>query len=184
MRAARIVTVALLVAACRGSEVTVIPAGDLPADVFASPPPTPSPPTEAQLPAVGTVYLVEEGRLVRTTRSLSQASTLSEALMTALLEPPAEGARRSAIPAATRLIEVEVTGGVATINLSQEFEQGGAGRSLALRVAQVVYTLTEDQRVQAVLFTIEGSPIPVVGASENLIGRPVTRDDYAEFLPH
>lgn len=170
-------------AGCRGPAVTVIPESDLPGDVYASPPPTPT--NEPRLPATGSVYLVDAGRLAPLVRSLPDASSLPEALLEALLQaPPEPEGLTSAIPPDTRLIEVEVTGDVATVNLSQEFERGGAGRSLALRVAQVVFTLTEDAEVKSVLFTVEGQRAAVVGGDvRTTLERPVTRKDYARFAP-
>jgi spore germination protein GerM len=72
---------------------------------------------------------------------------------------------------------------VATVDLTQEFKRGAAGRTLALRVAQVVYTLTEDITILSVVFNFEGTHAPVISDSGRVLERPVGRKDYAGFAP-
>lgn len=174
----------VLLTGCRGPAVTVIPKSELPEDVY-SPTPSPSPTPGEEPPRTGTVYLVRKGRLIEVPlRELPPAPTLSEALLAALLEGPPEGIRAtSAIPPGTRAIDVGVVGTVATVNLSREFMQGAARRTLAIRVAQIVYTLTEDPEIVSVVFAFEGTPAPVIGGDERVLERPVGRMDYARFAP-
>ena len=173
---------AALLPACRSDEgVTVIPRSDLPASIYA-PSPTPTPP--ATIPESGLIYLAEGGRLAPAGRHLERnASSLAEALLLTLLSV-AEA--RTAIPPDTRLLGVGVVGGVATVDLSQEFEQGGPASTLALRVAQIVYTVTEDDSVRRVLILIEGESPPIVAGDARTIiegGRPVGRADYTQLGP-
>ena len=172
------VMAAALLAACGGPSLTIIPASDLPADVYGSPAPRPP----GEVPSVGAVYMVQDGRLFPMTVSLPEAPSHPEALLLALLgRTPVRG--HSAIPTETRLIALSLEGSVATADLSDEFESSAPGKALALRVAQVVYTLTEAPSVQAVLFSIEGTPAAVIASGDQVVSRPVTRADYDRFSP-
>jgi hypothetical protein len=172
----------ILLSACRGpATVTVIPESQLPEDVY-SPTPSPSPTEGREIFRTGTVYMVKKGRLIGISRELPSAPTRPEALLAALFEGPPAGSR-SAIPTDARAIDVVATGNAATVDLSQEFKRGAAGRTLALRVAQVVYTLTEDTTIVSVLFNFEGTLAPVINASGRILERPVGRKDYADFAP-
>jgi len=173
----------VLLTGCRGPAVTVIPKSELPQDVY-SPRPSPSPTVGQELLRTGTVYMVSKGRLIGVSRKLPSAPSQLEALLAALLEGPPEGVRAaSAIPPGTRAIDVGVVGSVATVDLSQEFKRGAARRTLVIRVAQIVYTLTEDPEVLSVVFAFEGTPAPVISGDERVLERPVGRMDYARFAP-
>lgn len=173
----------MILTGCRGPAVTVIPKSRLPEDVYSARP-SPSP-TNGEGPLrTGTVYMVRKGRLIDVSRELPSATTRSEALLAALLEgPPAECRATSAIPSDARAIDVVAAGNVATVDLSQEFRRGAAGRTLALRVAQIVYTLTEDSNILSVVFAFEGTQAPVISAGGRVLERPVGRKDYAGFAP-
>jgi hypothetical protein len=176
------VTCLILLTACRGpAAVTVIPDSELPDNIY-SPTPSPSPTEGQEIFRTGTVYMVRKGRLIGVSRELPSAPTRPEALLAALFEGPPAGSR-SAIPSDARAIDVVATGNVATVDLSQEFKRGAAGRTLALRVAQIVYTLTEDTTIVSVLFNFEGTLGPVISASGRILERPVGRKDYADFAP-
>ncbi len=178
--------VLLALTACRGPEVTLIPEANLPEDLYESPNPAPSPTNGHEPVRRGTVYMVRKGRLIGVTRKLPSAPSRPEALLAAVLQEPPEGARAtSAIPPGTRALDVGVVSGVATVNLSQEFTRGAARETLALRVAQIVYTLTEDPNVVSVVFAFEGTPTPVITGDARVPDRPlpVGRRDYARFAP-
>lgn len=170
---------ALTLAACGGPAVSVLPESELPGDVYGSP----QPESLTDLPDNTVVYLVHEGRLVAAARQLPpEAPSLPVAAMDALLQGRS-GVWRTAIPEGTRVLSVDLEGVVATVNLSDEFEHSAPGGRLALRVAQVVYTLTETPQVGAVRFEIEGSPTAVPIARGRVVLRPVTRADYQRFAP-
>lgn len=180
MRRLPVALVALLLAgACRSEGLTLLSEGDLPADVYESPRPTPVE-TPEELPEQGTVYLVRGERLQPALRSLQGvADSLPEALMLALIPPPAARRVTTAIPADTRLNEVRVEGQVATVDLSSEFEGAGPRPLQALRIAQVVYTLTQEGTdITAVRLAIDGIPQQLT-----VPDRPVTRTDYGQFAP-
>ena len=135
-----------------------------------------------------------------------------KAAMKALLAGPSAKERapkwpiKTLIPAGTKLLGIEISGGLATVDLSAEFASlspddvwGGGSYSLHGRVAQVVYTLTQFTTVDRVTFKLDGKPVKVLfgmpdpesGASEAIaMDKPVTRatdrDHYSyrdHFLP-
>jgi hypothetical protein len=166
-------------AACRSPGVTILRGPELPSDVYGPPQPTPTPGED--LPKRGDVWLVKNERLkeVENRPLAGVAQSEAEALLLALLQGPV-GLRglSTEIPGDTRFNSLEVEEGVATVDLSENFELG-ADRSLAMRVAQVVYTLTEDPVVDSVQFSFEGVRRSVIGPGGRLILGSVTRSDYS-----
>jgi Sporulation and spore germination len=173
-----IVAAVLLGAACRPEGVSLVSESDLPADVYGSPRPSPSPPLQ-EIPQEGTVFLVKGERLHPQTETLQEpVQTIEEALLVALLGARPQGQNvATEIPRRTRLNGVDIAGTVATVDLSSEFGTG-PGQSLTLRIAQVVYTLTQDSGILGVRFELDGAPEPVVEPD-----RPVNRADFGQFAP-
>ena len=89
----------------------------------------------------------------------------------------------SAIPADTLLLGLTIQDGLATIDLSREFEVGGGSFNILSRLAQVVYTLTAFPTVDEVLFHLDGQPVDVFSGEGVVLDGPVDRDDYATILP-
>ena len=176
-----VVVVAVLIgtSACQQPDVTILRGPELPPDVYGPPEPTPT--ASADLPTQGDVWLVRNGRLREVRNRVFQgvARSEAEALLLALFQGPS-GLRGfdTEIPPDTSINAVEVRDRIALVDLSDDF-QLGSSRSLAMRAAQVVYTLTEDPQVDQVEFSFEGVPRPVLGASREPLARPVLRSDYA-----
>lgn len=89
----------------------------------------------------------------------------------------------TAIPDGTRLLGVSVKTGVATVDLSTEFDSDGATASMRYRLAQVVYTLTQFTTVRSVVFQVEGQTVTVFGSTGIVLAGPVERADYYDQLP-
>jgi sporulation and spore germination protein/putative VirB-like lipoprotein len=175
---------AILLAGCARQGLTLLPEADLPGDVYGPPQPAPEP---EQIPANGRIFLVERAHLVPARVTLQPvADSLAEALLVALFPPGPQGSRSSTeIPDGTRLNAVDVAGGVATVDVSGDFERAAPPRSQALRIAQVVYTLTDEGTgIGGVRFEIDGVPQEAIGGAQlgTILG-PVTRGDYADFAP-
>ena len=170
-----------LLGSCARREVTLIPESELPREVYASVEPTP---TTSPVPKVGTIFLLKKGRLSRDDVQLQPVGSLPEALLFALLQQDPT-AIDTAIPVGTRLNDLEVDNTVATVDLSGDFEQAAPPRSQALRIAQVVYTLTDETTgITGVEFEIDGVPQEAIGGvTLSRIPRPVTRTDYQQFAP-
>lgn len=125
--------------------------------------------------------------LVPVLREVEPHDVLSNA-MTALLAGPssAESGDRtitSAIPDGSRLLGLDIADGVASVDLSHEFETGGGSTSMFVRLGQVVYTLTGFASIQSVRFLIEGKPVSVFGGEGIVLDRPQTRTDSEGVLP-
>jgi len=89
----------------------------------------------------------------------------------------------SAIPDDTVLLGATVTDGIATVNLSSEFESGGGTFSMAARLAQVIYTATQFPDIESVVFEFDGEPVTVFSSEGLLLEAPLTRDDYLDLVP-
>jgi len=126
--------------------------------------------------------------LVPVLREVPQTTLTATASLKALLAGPttAESGDRTigtAIPSGTRLLGVTLKNGLATVNLSTEFDSGAGTASMQYRLAQVVYTLTQFSTVKSVLFQIEGQTVTVFGSEGIVLAGPVGRSDYAGQLP-
>jgi hypothetical protein len=106
-----------------------------------------------------------------------------ESLMRGITFTDSANGLSTSIPAGTRYLGVEVSGGVATVDLSREFESGGGSLSMISRVAQVVFTVTRIDGIDAVLFAIEGQPLTVLGGEGILLDEPQARAGYLDLLP-
>ncbi len=90
----------------------------------------------------------------------------------------------TAIPEGTTLLGVVVEDGLATVDLSTEFDDGGGSFGMFARLAQVVYTLTRLPGIDEVGFVIEGEPVTVFSSEGIELDGPQQRDDYYdELLP-
>lgn len=186
MRLSRAVVLVLLMAACRQEGLTLLRESELPEDVYGPPRPTPVE-TPEELPDQGRVYLVKHNRLQPASRPLQAgvAGSLPEALLLALIQPPAGKKLTTTIPANTRLNGVQIEGTIVTVDLSSEFETAAPRGSQALRIAQVVYTLTQDATgILGVRFAIDGIPRKAIGGERlTQLDHPATRFDYRQFAP-
>ncbi len=89
----------------------------------------------------------------------------------------------TAIPAGTRLLGLDVADGIATVDLSHEFETGGGSLSMFVRLGQVVFTLTQFDDIGAVAFSIEGQRVSVFGDEGIVLDHSQTRADSEGVLP-
>jgi hypothetical protein len=126
--------------------------------------------------------------LVPLLREVPETRAVATAAMNALLAGPTADERgereiTSAVPAGSRLLGLRVENGIATVDLSSEFESGGGSMSMFVRLGQVIYTLTQFPTVDTVLFEIEGQPVTVFSSEGIVLDGPVGRDAYADLLP-
>ena len=155
----------------------------------ASPSPAPSEQVDSTIVRVY-FYLGGEADamgLVPVLREVPETRAVAAAAMDALLEGPteneADGAITSAVPDGSGLLGVSIEDGVATVDLSREYESGGGSHSVFVRLAQVVYTLTQFPTVDSVLFQIEGRTVTVFSAEGVVLDGPVGREDFQDLLP-
>jgi len=126
--------------------------------------------------------------LVAVLREVPSTKAVATAAMNALIAgpTPAESGEReitSAVPAGTQLLGLSVSGSVATVDLSHEFEAGGGSASVITRLGQVVYTLTQFPTITSVAFHIDGKPVTVFGSEGVVLDGPADRGDYVDLLP-
>jgi hypothetical protein len=126
--------------------------------------------------------------LVPVLRIVPKTVAVATAAMNALLRGPDPDVARertitTAIPDGTRLLSLAIKSGVATVDLSTEFDSGGGTSSMQYRLAQVVYTLTQFSTVRSVVFQIEGQTVTVFGSEGIVLDGPVGRADYTDQLP-
>jgi len=140
---------------------------------------TPSPSTapSTQPPAghvTVQVWFVRSGKLFQTKRTEAATVAVARLAMTKMLEGPSSTERAvsagTEIPAGTSLRGITIANGTATVDLSSSFGSSTTRASMGLRIAQVVYTLTQFSTVKGVRFHIDGVARTTVG------GVPVQQD--------
>ena len=87
------------------------------------------------------------------------------------------------IPPETRLVDLSIDGGVATVNLSGEFFSGGSAVSQFQRIGQVVATITQFRTVRGADIELDGRPVRTFDIDGRSLGRPWTRDDFEPLFP-
>lgn len=127
--------------------------------------------------------------LVSVHRDIPSTPRIALATLRELVDGPS-GADRAlisgistAVPDETLVLDVAVSGGLATVNLSREFESGGGSLSMFARLAQVTYTVTQFPTVDRVQFQLDGRPVTVFSGEGIVLDQPVSRDDYLDLLP-
>jgi hypothetical protein len=145
--------------------------------------PTGSVPTSVSLE----VWLLKGEQLVRQTRSREATPFVATAAMNALLAGPnaaeANAGLATSIPAGTKLLGISIKKGVATVDLTSQYQSGGGSLSMKARLAQVVFTLTQFPTVRGVLFHLDGEPVNVFSGEGIVLDHPVGRKDYEDLLP-
>ena len=206
-RLALLLVLALVAAACGGSEGTTGPdPTTIPdptvttAPVVTTPPvttatPTPSAgdptseptvePTAAPEARIVNVYWMRDAALASGGRSVATSATATAAIEALLAGPdPAEQGHgmESALPSGVELLGISITDGTAIVDLSPEFESVSFGTFGELSmVAQVVFTATQFPTVDAVDIRIGGEEREVI-LSHGLEARGLTRSGFYDAV--
>lgn len=161
-------------------------------DQEAAPPPETTGPAETTpqpTPETSTfaVYLLRDGVIAPVRRTVASTPAVARASLEALMTGPT-GAEETdglatAIPEGTTLLDVSVADGVATVDLSGTFDDGGGSASMLGRVAQVVATLTQFSTIERVAFRLDGEPIETVGGEGVVVDPPIGRTAIEEQSP-
>lgn len=127
--------------------------------------------------------------LVSVEREIPSTEGIAQAALRELIEGPSttdtssiEGIATS-VPADTLVLGIDISDGLATVDLSREFESGGGSFSMFSRLAQVVYTATQFPTVDAVAFRLDGQPVTVFSGEGIEIDGSATRADLVDLLP-
>jgi len=172
------------------SEPSAEPASPAPSEApSASPTPTPTPTSEPGGATSVKVYFFMDEKLVPVRRSIDATKAVGRASLNALFEGPtdeeaaASPPLTTSVPDGTILLGLDIADGLATVDLSREFESGGGSASMSGRLAQVVYTLTQFPTVNRVAFELDGDPVTAFSGEGIVLDGPSTREDYEAFLP-
>lgn len=177
--------------------------GDTPSDTTASPAPstTVAPSTSASstaptgptttapsLPAGRvSVYFALGEKIQPVHRAVDDAAEPARAAVEALLQGPTSSEQdqglTTSVPEGTTLAGLTIADGVATIDLSREFEAGGGSLSMQMRLAQLVYTLTQFPTVSSVALKLDGTPVTALGGEGVQTVPPRSRADYEDLTP-
>ena len=153
---------------------------------------TPSP-TQSGTTTVRAYFVLgsfqDNAGLVPVLRDVPKTKAVGGAAMDELIKGPNDAELRARpamytnIPDGTTLLGLTIKDGIATVNLSKEFDGGGGSATMLGRLAQVVYTLTQFPTVTGVQFQVDGRPMTVFNENGNVVAGPFGRDDYAAQLP-
>jgi spore germination protein GerM len=120
-------------------------------------------------------------------REVAYTKAVGRASLEQLFVGPTAGERESVpaisstIPAGVTILGLTIREGIATVDLSSQFEGDDDSPVIAQRMAQVVFTLTSIPFVNEVIFRQDGKPIPAQTGAGQLVTRPVMKADYLEF---
>lgn len=133
------------------------------------------------------VYYSREEKICATARTLPKTQQVGAAAMNALLEGPTAAELEwdlvTSIPEGTTFLGLSIEDGVATVDLSKEYASGGGTLSMLMRLAEVVFTLTQFPTVDGVNFKLDGKPIDVLGGEGLILDHPMSRADYEDLSP-
>jgi germination protein M len=143
--------------------------------------------TEAQDTTTFNIYFSQNEKMCATARVVPKTTEVGTAAVKALLEGPTAEEKAAAmvsnVPDGTTFLGLTITDGIATVNLSKEYASGGGSLSMAMRLAEVVFTLTQFSSVQGVNFELDGEPVEVFGGEGIVLDHPVNRSDYEDLSP-
>jgi spore germination protein GerM len=157
---------------------------------------TTSPPTTVASPIGLTVFFLSdqggnEARqgpfLMPVHRTVPATTGVARAAIEELLAGPerneASAGIDTAVPGTTLLLGVNIADGMATVDLTRDFESGGGTTSMTARLAQLVYTVTQFPTVDAVELLLDGEPVEVFSAEGIVIDGPLTREAFLDYVP-
>ena len=146
-----VLVLSLIMAAC---------SPQLPDSPDTQPPPDDDPPAVQEVPvAVYYVKMTDSGAyLVREVHAVTMEKRIDIAVLEQLIhgEPVTEGAYR-VLPPDTKVLDIAVVDGLATIDFSREVLNANVGAAgEALGIQSIVNTLTELPEIEQVMFLVEG----------------------------
>lgn len=181
------VAIAVAAATGCGTDTAPIDAGAVP---VASTPPIADDDATVDHPLIETtVYFTRGDTLVPATRSVPDRGDLTLAAadaVRALIDGPTDDERAAGlgteIPSGTRLLDLQISDDrIAAVNLSREFETGGATAEVQARLGQVACTLDNVVPLDiadGTRFLLDGRPVEVFSGKGIVLDGPVTCADY------
>jgi len=141
------------------------------------PPSTPRPSPESVGRSVD-LYFTSGGKLSPVPAEVSGATPARQSL-DQLLKGPKDPRHSTEIPASTQIEEVSITGGTASVSFNDAFFAPNGATGTLLRLAQVVYTVTQFSGVTSVRFLKNGQAVDLIGEGFPL-NRPLSRQDFSQ----
>jgi hypothetical protein len=176
---ASLALLALVAAGCDSDEDAAPPPATTVPDET-TPQPTPESTTFA-------VYLLRDGVVAPVRRTVASTPAVARAALDALMTGPTSDETSdglaTAVPDDTTVLGVSIADGVATVDLSGAFDDGGGSASMLGRVAQVVATLTQFSTVERVAFRLDGEPVETIGGEGVVVDPPIGRKAIEEQSP-
>lgn len=86
----------------------------------------------------------------------------------------------TSIPPGTKVLGIARDGATATVDLSTEFASSSGSLDETIRLAQVVFTITQFDEIDRVKFHIEGTAVDPILSHGFVVGEGLTRDSFAE----
>jgi hypothetical protein len=145
------------------------------------------PPPATKATVTYQVWFTEGDSLYVVSRTEKATRRVGTAALEALLDGPdsfeAESGVGTAVPQGSQLLGLTIDNGIASVDLTSEFESGGGSFSMFMRLAQVVCTLDQFPTVKGVLFKLDGEPVDVFSGEGLILDHPVGCGDYEDFMP-
>lgn len=121
------------------------------------------------------------------TREVPRVPRIGAEAVKALLAGPTQAESRSgfttAVPPETRFRDLVIDGnGIATVDLSRDYESGGGTLSMTIRLAQVTCTIDQFPTVNGVRFALAGEVVNVFSGDGIVLDKPVTCDSYRRVV--
>lgn len=133
------------------------------------------------------VYFALGDKIQPVNRQVPKTAAVAASAMEELLKGPLaseiEVGLTTSVPRDTLLLGVTIADKSATVDLSREFESGGGTLSIAMRLAQVVYTLTQFPTVETVEFKLDGEPVELFSSEGLILNHAVGREAYEDLTP-
>ncbi len=143
--------------------------------------------TAGQDTMIVNVYYSRAEMICAAARSIPETQQVGAAATQALLQGPTSAEEEwgmvTSIPEGTTFLGLNIDDGVATVDLSKEYASGGGTLSMLMRLAEVVFTLTQFPTVDGVNFELDGRPIDVLGGEGLILDHPMSRADYEDLSP-
>jgi germination protein M len=133
------------------------------------------------------IYLVRGEEIGVSSREIGYTQDVATASIEALLAGPdyqdEDAGLHSEIPQGTELLDISLSDGTLTVDLSAQFADGGGSASMLMRVAQVVHTGTQFGSISEVQILIEGEEVEALGGEGIAIDEPMDRDEFEDQAP-
>ena len=143
-----------------------------------------SPSDEASNTVSFQVWFSQGNRLAPAVATIDATPRVGSAALEALIEGPSgAGNLTSAVPPGTGINSLEIERGIATVDLSSEFESGDGIPSMGMRLGQLTFTLTQFPTVKRVLLEIDGERVERFSKEGLVIEKPLTRVDFEDISP-